>query len=216
MYLMLLAPYSSVPSKILAVRLQSIPFVTSTQILTSKVSYLLMQVMLSIISIVKWPFVTAYINVLHWVEFSLITYRVGINLYIGGQSIMSVEGATQGDRLAMAMYSLGTLPLIQRSNPSNLIHQVWYADHGTAAGSLNNLLKWWQNFTDLGPKFGYYIYPNATKSILLVKPDNLSVAQQLFTNLNLIIVSDGACVLGHLSGLLSLLISGSRRSSDLD
>ena len=65
---MLPAPYSFVLGKILAVRPQSIPSVTSTQILISKVSYLLMQVMLSIISMVKWLSLTSYINVFHWVE----------------------------------------------------------------------------------------------------------------------------------------------------
>ena len=69
---------------------------------------------------------------------------------------MSVEGTTQGDPLAMAMYALGTLPLIQISIPSNLVQQAWYADDATAAGSLTNLLNWRQNLTDLGPKFGYY------------------------------------------------------------
>ena len=54
-----------------------------------------------------------------------------------------------------------------------IFQQVWYADDETAAGSLTNLLTWWQNLTDLGPKFGYS--PNATKSILLVKPDKLNV-----------------------------------------
>ena len=36
--------------------------------------------------------------------------------------------------------TLDTLRLIQRSNPSKLVQQVWYADDGIAAGSLTNLL----------------------------------------------------------------------------
>ena len=87
------------------------------------------------------------------------TYRVGVNMYIG-LSIMSVEGPTQGDPMAMAMHALGTLPLIHRSNPSKQIQQVWYADDGSAGGSLSDFLDWWHQLTDLGPKFGYY--PNAS------------------------------------------------------
>ena len=127
-----------------------------------------MQVMPLIGSIGKWPFAISYTCVRVLVN----TYRVGVNMYIGGESIMSVEGTTQGD--PMAMYALGTLPLIRRSNPSKLIQQVWYADDGSAGGSLSDLLDWWHQLTDLGPKYGYY--PNARKSILLVKPDHLDAA----------------------------------------
>ena len=48
-----------------------------------------------------------------------------------------MEGTTQGDPLAMAMYAIGTLPLIRRL--SNSVTQVWYADDAAAAGSLKNL-----------------------------------------------------------------------------
>ena len=126
-------------------------------------------------------------------------YRVGVNMYIGGESIMSVEGTTQGDPMTMAMYALGTFPLIHRSNPSKLIQQVWYADDGSAGGSLSNLLDWWHQLTDLGPKFGYY--PNTRKSILLIKPDHLDTTQQLFSDHNLTIVTNGAQVLGSPIGL---------------
>ena len=122
------------------------------------------------------------------------TYRVGVNMYIGGETIRSVEGTTQGDPMAMAMYALGTLPLIHNSDPSKLIQQVWYADDGSAGGSLFDLLDWWLHLSDLGPKFGYY--PNARKSILLVKPDHLEAAQQLFSDHNITIVTNGAQVLG--------------------
>ena len=122
------------------------------------------------------------------------TYRVGVNMYIGGESILSVEGTTQGDPMAMAMYALGTLPLIHSSNLDKHIQQVWYADDGSAGGSLPNLLDWWNQLSCLGPKFGFF--PNARKSVLLVKPDLLADAQQLFSDHNLNIVSDGAKVLG--------------------
>ena len=113
--------------------------------------------------------------------------------------------------MAMAMYAIGTLPLIRRSNPSKLIQQVWYADDGSAGGSLSDLINWWHQLSDLGPKFGYY--PNARKSILLVKPDHLDAAQQLFSDHNLTIITNGAQVLGSPIGSPEFINQSTKRFS---
>ena len=68
------------------------------------------------------------------------TYRQQSSLFIGEEVIYSKEGTTQGDPLAMPMYALGILPLIQRLNVA--ARQVWFADDGTAGGKLNQIKLW--------------------------------------------------------------------------
>ena len=42
------------------------------------------------------------------------TYRNNSQLFVDGQCILSKEGTTQGDPLAMEMYAIGTQPLVRR------------------------------------------------------------------------------------------------------
>ena len=69
------------------------------------------------------------------------TYRTDAFLFTGGRTIFSSEGTTQGDPLAMAMYTIGTLPLISRL--TGLVKQCWYADDSAAGGKLSKLKQWW-------------------------------------------------------------------------
>ena len=67
------------------------------------------------------------------------TYRNDALLFVDGHCMMSREGTTQGDSLAMAMYAIGTQPLIHRL--SGIAKQVWYADDSVAGGVAANLRK---------------------------------------------------------------------------
>ena len=60
-------------------------------------------------------------------------YRGNAKLCIGEEYNLSQEGTTQGDPLAMAMYAIGTLPLIHQLQGDVL--QSWYADDVAAGGN---------------------------------------------------------------------------------
>ena len=87
------------------------------------------------------------------------TYRENIPLFIDNCCILSSEGTTQGDPLAMAMYSIGVTPLI---NEGPHICQVWFPDDATAEGSLNGLYDWWCRLKSLGPSYGYFVNASTT------------------------------------------------------
>ena len=88
------------------------------------------------------------------------TYRAPTELFVDNDVILSREGTTQGDPLAMAMYGLAKIPLIQKLNGP--CKQVWYADESAAFGSLEHLRSWWDRLTTEGPRFGYFANPSKT------------------------------------------------------
>ena len=139
------------------------------------------------IQIICPPFSTILIN----------TYRAPSKLFItGGKHLLSQEGTTQGDNLAMALYGLATIPLqnILRINiPS--VKQVWLADDATGAGKLQPLREWWDSIVSNGINIGYYI--NESKSWLILKdPTKLMETKRLFADTNIKITSEGKRHLG--------------------
>ena len=103
------------------------------------------------------------------------TYREDIQLFIDGEILLSQEGTTQGDPLAMAMYAIAITPLI-RQLEDETIKQIWYADDATAGGRLAPLRAWWDLIVNRGPDYGYH--PNASKTWLIVKESMLEEAQR--------------------------------------
>ena len=120
------------------------------------------------------------------------TYREDSPLYIDGEVILSEEGTTQGDPLAMSMYAIGTMPLIRKLPKDS--KSVWFADDATAGGQLDNLKGWWEGIRDHGPAFGYL--PNASKSWLIVKEEALQKAQSIFNESGINITVNGKRHLG--------------------
>ena len=101
------------------------------------------------------------------------TYRNHAKLFIRGEHILSREGTMQSDPLAMAMYRIGTLPLILQLREN--VMQCWYAADATAGGNLLHIRAWCEKVASLGPQYRYH--PNPTKTCLIVKPEHLQDAE---------------------------------------
>ena len=107
------------------------------------------------------------------------TYREDVPLFIDNCCILSSEGTTQGDPLAMTMYSID-VTLLVNDLWGPCIRQVWFTDDATAGGSLNGLYDWWCRLKSLEPSYGYFV--NASKTWLIVKPEYLNLAGEVFWN----------------------------------
>jgi hypothetical protein len=123
-------------------------------------------------------------------------YQVPTRLYVtGGAELISAEGTTQGDPLAMPLYALSLMPLIREMD--GITPQAWYADDSQAAGKLLNLRRLWERLLLRGHSFGYF--QNAEKTILVVKSSAKDEALKCFASTG-IKIADGARDLGAAIG----------------
>ena len=136
------------------------------------------------------------------------TYREDVELFIDGEVLLSQEGTTQGDPLAMAMYAIAITPLIHRLE-DRVNKQVWFADDATAGGDLARLRTWWDRISEIGPNYGYY--PNPSKTWLIVKDSNLEEATTLFQGTGVSITAEGKRHLGAAIGTNSFVESYVKR-----
>ena len=146
---------------------------------------------------IKCPSLATYVNN---------TYGEPSNLYIHnsnsgniGKVLKSAEGTTQGDPVAMAMYAIG-MSVLQDviGHEKTNVKQVAYADDLSGAGKISDLKKWWGMIRDNGPIIGYT--PNATKSVLIVKPEKYDRALEVFSDSGLIVTKKGQRHLGAIIG----------------
>ena len=106
--------------------------------------------------------------------------------------MVSTEGITQGDPLAMA-------PLIHRLS-NNAIKQVWYADDATASGELSKLRSWCKQLVEIDPQYMYGYFPNASKTWMVVKKENFEEAQAIFEGTGVNVAQEGKRYLGATPG----------------
>ena len=125
------------------------------------------------------------------------TYRCPARLLVDGDSVYSREGTTQGDPLAMPMYALDMMLLLQAAAEAGA-KQAWYADDSSGAGTVSSVREWWDTLESRGPVYGYYT--NSAKSILLVKSDKLQEAQEKFEGAGVEICFTGVRYLGAATG----------------
>ena len=124
-------------------------------------------------------------------------YKQPAILFVGGKSILSSEGTTQGDVAAMIMYAISMIPLVYDKTVTD-IHKNFYADDGAGAGKLIRVKEWWELMKVRGPNYGYF--PEPSKTVLVVKPQHLDEAEALCKSDGLIIRTSGKKYLGGVIG----------------
>ena len=125
------------------------------------------------------------------------TYRDPVTQFVTGSGeIFSMEGTTQGDPLAMAMYALAVTPLIDQLKAScPEVRQVWYADDAAGASTVRGHRLWWKELADCGP-----YNPNASKTYLIIKQEHVELAKTQFADTNVAITTYGKHHLGAALG----------------
>ncbi|KAF6200183.1 hypothetical protein GE061_006484 [Apolygus lucorum] len=116
------------------------------------------------------------------------TYKGHAELVFRGSEnkLYSREGVTQGDPLAMLLYGISTLPLIEKLQDPRMT-QCWYADDSSAQGHFGDLRSWWDKLLALGPDHGYF--PQGPKSFLVVHPDDIEEAKERFSGTGITVVT---------------------------
>ena len=117
-------------------------------------------------------------------------------LHVNRTTLWSEEGTTQSDPLAMCMYGVGILPLIQKISKVNVIHK-WYADDGNACGRMPDLYETFRALKTESPGYGYFV--NAPKCQVIVEKEKMDLALETFAGSN-VQITLGTRVLGSVIG----------------
>ena len=101
----------------------------------------------------------------------------------------------------MAIYALGVRPLINNLGDAvdhEKCKQSWYADDSSAGGQLTDMKTWWDQLCTMGPKYG--CYPQASKTILIVKERFEAKAKAIFRKSGIKISTRGERHMGEVVG----------------
>ena len=124
------------------------------------------------------------------------TYRNPSRLIInGGKELLSQEGTTQGDNLAMAFYALSTVLMQNQLRSVTETKQVWLSDDATGAGKIPPLKRWLDVLIVEGKKCGYFI--KESKSWIISKSEDIqNTAKEIFKNTSIKFTTSGKRHLG--------------------
>ena len=129
------------------------------------------------------------------------SYQEPAKLHLGdGTHLLSQEGVTQGDNLAMGIYAVSSRSLINELKTEVPdVMQVWFADDSSGGGRLERLKLWWDVLKLIGPAFGYF--PKSSKTYLIVKDAAmLARAEELFIDEGVQITVEGERHIGAALG----------------
>ena len=123
-------------------------------------------------------------------------YQKPARLFVtGGLETSSQEGTTQGAPAAGAVYSIAILPLLEIATTAK---RIAFADDFTGIGTIEALREWWNLILEFGPLIGYF--PNAKKSVLIVKQEYYEQAMTIFADTEIEITTEGSKHLGACIG----------------
>ena len=89
----------------------------------------------------------------------------------------------------MSLYEISFQPLITLLGIRSSAKQCWYADDATGAVALKDIRKWWDKLLAASQALGYY--PNAKKCWLVVKPEKLKEANDMFAGTGINLTMEG-------------------------
>lgn len=127
----------------------------------------------------RWPIGSRFSFNCYWLSAILVVWKSD-GTY---EFILSEEGVTQGNPLAMILYGLALIPLVeqlQKAFPDVIL--PFYADDAGMSGQVSCIAAAMKLLDVLGPAQGYY--PEASKIIFVAKPEDMAWSKEVLLEFN--------------------------------